>query len=402
VKIDRPLTILCVSDYFKGTRFIETCKEQGCRTLLLTIEKLLSDPWPRQCLDEVWALPSFSDAQAVINSVSYLARTEQIDRIAPLDDFDVELVARLREHLRIPGMGETTARYFRDKLAMRKKGVATGIRVPRFVHVLNYDRIREFLAEVPAPWMLKPRAEASAVGIKKLSDPDEVWRHIHALGDKQSTYLIEQMIPGDVYHVDSIVSEREVVFAEMHRYRKPLFDVAHSGGVFGSSTLPRESEDSKRLAAANRQVLKALGFVRGVAHTEFIKSTIDGEFYFLETAARVGGAHIAELVEASTGVNLWAEWAKIEITQGEFEYVPPSPRRDYGGVIVALSRQERPDTSAYNDPEIYWRLTEKKNHVGFVLRADSPERIDEIIDSYSRRIENDFLASMPAPDKPTS
>ena len=59
--------------------------------------------------------------------------------------------------------------------------------------------------------------------------------------------------------------------------------------------------------------MSAFGLVRGVAHTEFIKSHNDGQFYFLETAARVGGANIAEMVEAATGINLWSEWAKIEL-----------------------------------------------------------------------------------------
>lgn len=402
VSINQPITILCVSSYFKGSRFIETCKAEGCRTLLLTVEKLLGDPWPRASIDEVYALPDFENRQHVINAVSYLARTEQIDRLAPLDDFDVELVAHLREHLRIPGMGESTARYFRDKLAMRERAQARGLRIPPFVHVLNYERVRKFLEEVPPPWMFKPRGEASATGIKKLSDPNQVWAAIHELGDRQSAFLIEQMIEGDVYHVDSIVADEKVVFAEAHRYRRPLFEVAHHGGVFGSVTLQRNAAETRKLLAVNKELLKQLGFVRGVAHSEFIKSKADGEFYFLETAARVGGAHIAELVETSTGVNLWAEWAKIEITQGEFPYEVPKAEKGYAGVLMSLAKQEWPDTSGYTDPEIAMRLTEKKHHVGFIVRGESQAEVEATIDRLSRRVEQDFLAVLPAPDKPTS
>src|SRR5262249_46481175 len=111
----RPLTILCVASYFKGNRFLETCKREGCNVVLLTLESLLAEPWARAACDEVFAMPSFTDRAAVVNAVSFLGRTREFDRVAPLDDFDVELVAQLREHLRIPGMGDTTARYFRDK-----------------------------------------------------------------------------------------------------------------------------------------------------------------------------------------------------------------------------------------------------------------------------------------------
>jgi len=401
VTIPRPLTILCVSSYFKGNRFIETCKKEGCRTLLLTVEAKLTEPWAREYLDDVFALPSFEDWQQVMNAVSYLAWNHQIDRMAPLDDYDVELVARLREHLRIPGMGETTARYFRDKLAMRARAEDRGITIPRFVHTLNKQRIQEFVDTVPAPWMFKPRAEASSVGIKKMNHSDEVWSMIDSLGDLKSNYLLEEMIAGDLYHVDSIISEGEVVFAEPHKYRQPLFEIVQEGGIFATATVPRRKASTRKLLQANKDVVKHLGLVRGVMHTEFIKPKDGDDFYFLETAARVAGAHIPEMIEQATGVNLWEEWAKLEIAQGEWKYEPPKARRDYGGLIVSLARQEVPDTSHYAAPEIVWRV-DKKNHVGLAFRSESHERIDALIEEYVPRVHQDFHASLPAPAKATS
>src|SRR5438874_10541418 len=103
-------------------------------------------------------------------------------------------------------MGETTMRYFRDKLAMRLKAQDQGILVPDFVHVLNYDKIRDYMARVPAPWMLKPRSEASTIGITRINTPEEFWPSLDTFGDQQSFYLLERYIPGEVYHVDSLVA----------------------------------------------------------------------------------------------------------------------------------------------------------------------------------------------------
>jgi predicted ATP-grasp superfamily ATP-dependent carboligase len=392
-------TILCLTSFYKGNEFLEECKNQGWNVILLTVESLLGKPWPRGHLDEVFALPSFNDRQALVNTVSWLARTRDIQRLAPLDDYDVELVAHLREHLRIPGMGESTARYFRDKLAMRARCRDRNIEVPEFVHVLNHDRIREFLERVPPPWLLKPRSEASAVGIKKLHTPEDVWPVVEALGDASSNYLIERMIPGDVFHVDSIVSEKEVVFAECHQYRRPLLELVTGGGIFGTRMVPRGSEIEKQLLEVHGRVVDQLGLVRGVTHTEYIRGKNDGKIYFLETAARVGGVHISDLVEASTGINLWREWAKIELLQGEKPYTLPPRRTEYSGLIVSLSKQPIPDTSAYTDPEISWRMTDNEHHVGLIVHSPSNERVGELLDSYERRFAEDFLAVMPAPDK---
>jgi biotin carboxylase len=337
----------------------------------------------------------------MIYAASYLARTRPLDRIVALDDYDVEMAATLREHLRIPGMGDTTARYFRDKLAMRVRAKARGIRVPDFVHVLNHDRVRDFMGRVPAPWVLKPRSEASSLGIKKINSAGEFWSAIDALGDRQSYYVLEQFIPGSVFHVDSIVSEKAVVFAEAHGYAKPPFDVMHGGGIFVTRTLPRDSEDVQALRALNQQLLAALGFVRGVTHAEFIKGQEDKQLYFLECAARVGGANIAELVEASTGLNLWAEWAKIEIGGEDLPYELPPTRSDYGGLIISLAKQEWPDTSAYTDPEIAWRMR-RKNHAGLIVRSPDPQRVQDLLDRYVPRFYHDFHATLPAPDKPSN
>ncbi len=387
-------TVLCIISYEKGQEFIRECKRQGCHVILLTVTALEQANWPRESIDEAFYMPDLSKVDEVIHGVSFLARSRSIDLIIALDDYDVWTAAALREHLRIPGMGDTTVRYFRDKLAMRLKAQEHGIPVPGFVHVLNHDKICEYIARISPPWMLKPRFEASTIGITKINTQEEFWSHIEALGDRQSFYLLERYLPGQVYHVDSLVADREVVFAEAHQYGHPPLDVFHEGGIFTTRTIPRGSADEPALKELNRQVISAFGLVRGASHAEFIKSRDDDNFYFLETAARVGGANIAELIEAATGINLWHEWARIELASQERPYQLPEYQQNYAGVIISLARQEYPDTSAYQDPEIVMRLN-KRHHVGFVVTAQDSNRVNFLLDEYAQRFANDFHAALP-------
>ncbi len=401
----RPLTVLCLASYEKGQEFMRECKRQGARVLLLTSLSLKDKAdWPREAIDEIFYMPDVDkqwNVEDTCKSVSYVARTEQIDRIVPLDDFDLEKAAALREHLRVPGLGETTTRYFRDKLAMRMQAQEAGLRVPDFVHTLNYDNIRAYMARVPAPWLLKPRFEASATGIKIINTPEELWPALDALGDRQSFHLLERYVPGDIYHVDSIVYDHEIRFSICNRYGLPPLDVAHGGGIFTTRTLPRGTAQEQALQAANRAVLRALKLPRGVSHTEFIGSHQDGELYFLETAARVGGANIVELIEAATGINLWAEWAKIEIAGGKQPYHVPLASADHAGLLVSLAREEWPDTSAYNDREIVWRM-HKPAHVGLIIRSHDPQRIEQLLAAYTTRFLRDFSATLPPTARPSS
>jgi biotin carboxylase len=390
-----PTTILCMASFLKGHEFLRECKRQGCRVLLLTLARLQDADWPRDAIDDVFYMPDLYRREDVVHGVSYLARTEQIARIIPLDEFDLEMASALREHLRLPGMGETTVRHFRDKLAMRMRAHEEGILVPEFTPILNYDRLREFMATVPAPWVLKPRLSASAIGIRKLHDSEQVWRALDELGDKQSFHLLERFVPGRVYHVDALVWEREVRFAEAHGYLNPPFEVYHGGGLFCTRTLDRDSEESRTIREANERLVRALGMVRGAVHTEFIRSDADGRFYFLETAARVGGANIVEMVEAATGINLWREWARLEVAsvRGE-QYTLPEVRQDYAGLLISLARQEWPDTSGFADPEVVWRMS-KRHHVGMILASPGAGRMQDLLTTYMPRVRDEFSATLP-------
>jgi biotin carboxylase len=397
----RPLTFLCITSYEKGQEFMRECKRQGCRVLLLTAEKLRDGDWPRESLDDTFYLPAEIALPDIVQAVTHLARNQKIDRIVALDEYDMETAATLREHLRVPGMGLTTMRYFRDKLAMRMKALDQGVRVPDFVPVLNHEDIRYYLEHVPGPWVLKPRQEASAIGIKKIHAAEQLWPVLEQLGDKQSSFLLEKFVPGEVFHVDSVVSENEVVFANVSKYGKPPMNVAQGGGVFTTFTVPRGSADDAGLRQINRDLITALGLVRGVAHAEFIRAHADGHFYFLECAARVGGAYINEMVEAATGINLWREWARIEVAGGDGSYQLPRVREEYAGVILSLARQEEPDTSGYKDPEVFLRI-KKHHHAGLVLRSGAPGRVQALLESYAQRFAEEFLAVEPPREKPTS
>jgi biotin carboxylase len=272
--------------------------------------------------------------------------------------------------------------------------------VPEFIHVLNHDQLSEFLHRIPAPWVLKPRSQASAIGIKKIETAEQFWKIVETLGDEQSFNLLERFVPGDIYHVDSIVYESKVQFTAMQKYMLPPMSVAHEGGIFASCSLERGSPEEPILRSLNDKVITQFELEQGVSHTEFIRGRDDGEFYFLETAARVGGAHIAELVEAASGINLWTEWAKVAFAGKTKSYRLPDRRKDYAGLIITLARQENPDTSAYDDPEIVWRLN-KRYHAGLIVRSGQWQRVNTLIESYAERFRADFHASMPLPDQPS-
>ncbi len=394
--------IFCISTYEKGQRFMRECVRLGCQVELLTLDKHRNADWPHDILTHVHTMPEGMTPTQIINTVTYLARTRSIRRVVALDEFDMEIAATLREHFRLPGMGESATRFFRDKLAMRVRAQQAGLAVPEFIGVMRHDDLAHWMRQTPSPWMLKPRTDASAIGIRKLHNSEELWPLLEQLGDRQSHHLLERFVAGDIFHTDGVVWRGRTLVAPTHQYGQPPFDLMHGGGVFTTRTVDRGSAPAQQLPALHQQLITALGLENGVTHTEWIRSAHDGRYYFLEAAARVGGAFIADVIEYAYGFNPWVEWARIEVAQARGEqYTLPPLETQYAGSVLCLARNATPVTDSYDAPEIVHRM-QKHHHAGLIVRSPDPARVKALTDEYAMRFAQDFLAIAPAPAKATA
>jgi hypothetical protein len=386
-------TYICISNYFKGNDFLRELKALGNTVYLITSEKLRDEAWARESLDDIYFMPGQDvdwNLDHLYKGVASMMRHQKIHAIISLDDFDVEKATFLRENLRMPGMGQSTGRLFRDKLAMRFKAQEQGVPVPAFTALFNDEEINHFADTVSPPWVIKPRSEASASGIIKVHTKEDLWEQIHHLGDNRIFCLVEQFKPGDVYHCDGLNWEGNVLYAITSQYLATPLEISQGGGIFRSANIPYDSPDDKAIKAVNEQVMKAFGMKNGATHTEFIKCHEDGKIYFLETSSRVGGAHLAEMVDAASNVNMWREWAKIEDAKARgIKYKLPKIKKEFAGIVLTLSKFEHPDLSAFNDKEITFRVP-LAYHAGLIVNAKKHERVRELLDQYAERLTHDF------------
>lgn len=393
--------IICIASEFKGNDFLEECHDDGWHVTLITKNKLLNEPWAWTSLNNIKTVDDNAKPEEYVRAITNVMGGQPVHRIVGLDEFDQSTAAMAREHLQIEGMSSSQVLRFRDKLTMRNIAESHGINCPEFIGAFNSNDINVYLENVSAPWIVKPRHEVSAFGIRKCETKEQVWEVLTNLDnrntwrDHPSQYLIEHFIVGDVYHVDSIVNDGKVLACGISKYGKPPFSVTHGGGVFTTSTIPYKAKERKELEAINEKLLKAFNYQKGVTHAEFLHSAANGEFYLLEVACRVGGAYIANVHEYASGFNLWREWAKLEISDKEKPYKLPKLRREFAGVILSLANTDEPDTSAYDDREIVYRV-KKKKHVGLIVCSKKHDRVQELLNSYAERITHDFLAVAPA------
>lgn len=396
--------IVCIASEHKGNEFLDEAQNAGWHVTLVTRKKLLDEPWLWTALNDVKTVEDDATPDDYVRAITNVAGSRVIDRVVGLDEFDVLTAAKAREHLQLGGMTSSHALRFRDKLSMRHIADVAGIPCPEYTGVFNQQAVEEYLDRVPVPWVLKPRYEVSAFGIRKCETKEQVWEVLTDLDnrgnwrDHPSQFVLEKFIAGNVYHVDSIVDKGKVLACGVSKYGTPPFSVSHYGGVFTTSIVPYKAKERKELETLNRQLLEAFKYEQGVSHAEFLQSADDGKVYLLEVACRVGGAYIANVLEYACNFNLWREWAKLETSTNEKPYKLPKLRKDFAGVALALANTDTPDTSHYTDDEIVYRVAKAK-HVGLVFYSNKQKRVEQLLLSYTERISADFLTTAPAKER---
>jgi hypothetical protein len=381
-----PLTFLCITTYEKGQEFMRECKRQGCRVFLLTAEKLRDADWPRESLDDVFYIPAELPIPEIVKAVTYLARDNKIDRIVALDEFDMETASTLREHMRIPGMGLTTMRYFRDKLAMRMQALEHGIRVPDFIPVLNHDDIRYYLDHVSGPWVLK-------LGRKH--------RHRHQTDRFSGVWPI----------LDSLASSGLFCWKNSPRRRlscglcglrrsgvlecQPLWPADGGGAEGGIFPYLLERVGGGRPLRLNRELIIRIG--RGGVSLQFIRARSVDIFIFWN--ARASGRRTSARWWKSP---LGQPVAGVGTSKSPAAGTLPAPagRSDYAGLICRWPGRNIRTLRLTTIPKLLY--ASRRHHAGLVLRSSDPARIQSLLETYSRRFAEEFLAIEPPGTKPAA
>lgn len=169
------------------------------------------------------------------------------DRIICNSEDDVERVAAVRSQYAVPGMKLPLAEGFRDKYSMKSLFSAASLPSTDFALVGSGKDLGAFVEE-HGPSVVKPRNGAGAFGVHIVETIDDVDRLLQDRGIREeidgNMLLVEEYLPGDVYHADVLLQDRIPVFASVSRYiHKPcMFKEENYGSVMLDNASPKRLE----------------------------------------------------------------------------------------------------------------------------------------------------------------
>lgn len=221
--------------------------------------------------------------------------------VVHITEDDVLRAARLRAKFAIPGLTLEQALPYRDKLAMKQWVSAAGVSCPAFgASASPQDAIR-FAEEHGWPVVVKPRLGSGSQGVAIVHGPQELHQ---ALSNRPTDdVMIEQFVPGLMYHVDGIIHDGEVRLAVVSRYVNGCL-AFHDSQPLGSAQLEPGDADAIEVTAFTRTAVAALPPIDfSPFHLEVFRHDDTGKLVFCEIACRIGGAHVMETLTYAVGVN---------------------------------------------------------------------------------------------------
>lgn len=290
----------------------------------------LLPPSVRDVLDDYLQVPSSLDEEDVKRRLEEWLRGRPVDRIETNWEPMMLLATDLRERWSLPGMRRDAVLGFRDKVLMRERVAAAGIRVPRSARVSTPREAAEAAERIGFPLIFKPVAGAGSADTWAATSKKEL-DAVLARTAHVAEASLEELIEGDEYTYETICVDGVPVYEGCTRYYPNVLEARKKEWISPIilTLRDRESPLVADAVAMGRKALTALGMTTGFTHMEWFRSR-SGEAVFGEVACRAPGANMVDLMNYAGDVDLFVEWARA-VVEGR---VDATPQQKYHAAIV--------------------------------------------------------------------
>ncbi|MEQ1568440.1 MAG: ATP-grasp domain-containing protein [Myxococcota bacterium] len=269
-------------------------------------------------------VPAILDEDDVIRRVTSWLGTTTPDRVEGLWEVVALLAARLRERFGVTGMSVDTVTGFRDKVVMKGRVEAAGLRVPRTQRVRTATEIRAFAASAGFPIIVKPVDGAGGTDTWRIGSPaelEEILPRVRHLPEAS----VEEFVTGKEFTYETLCVAGRPLFESVSTYFPNVLEARKQEWISPIIYTFRDptADEFSGGRAMGRAALRALGMGTGMSHMEWFKRP-DGEVVFGEIACRPPGANMVDLMNYACDADLFREWARV-VVDGRFAADKPRP-----------------------------------------------------------------------------
>jgi hypothetical protein len=237
--------------------------------------------------------------------------TKKIAGIIAVEELYVEIASLVREKFfpHLPGPPSSITKLGRDKLLLKMKLRELNIPTPRFSEISIHPFL-QLTEKVGLPFLVKPRRERLAIGIKKITSEAEWNLWLDKSPNPSDYHVEEEMQDFQEFCCDTFISDHKVLAQFPGEYSIPCLqsNLEHDGfGVLFSGGI--SSEKINELKNLARRFCEGISIADGYLHLEFFLSK--GTWYFGEAGMRYGGGYQVPTESYMAGADLLDWFAKL-------------------------------------------------------------------------------------------
>jgi hypothetical protein len=215
-----------------------------------------------------------------------------------MSESDILRAAALRDYLNIEGQSLKSAEAFRDKVVMKNLLENNGIKTADFKALKNEIDLIQFIEVYGYPVIIKPRKAYGSIEtyvLKNQKDLEKLLKNKDVFDEFQNEkFLVEVFINGDMYYVDGLIYQGEIVFICPSEYTATCLEMNKTNnpmrkGYAASYILHKDNLVAKDLILLSQRVLKSLPTPKNSAFFLEVFRNKKGEFVVCEIASRIGG-----------------------------------------------------------------------------------------------------------------
>jgi hypothetical protein len=253
--------------------------------------------------------PSFDESGLTELLSLALARQRPLTRILCHSEYDLIRAAVLRQRLGLPGQSVASANAYRNKVLMKELVAKAALSVAPQVRLENPLQLLTFVEEQGFPVVVKPVDGGGSRGVEVLHDDSQLCQFLKKL--PQRDYMAERFVDGQMYHIDGVTRNSEVLFASVGCCYDRGWLNFQSQRTNGAYLMEPSDPLQCRLVQFAADVIRALPMSPELGFHAEVFVTPLGEIVLCEIAARTSGNWVVEMNEAAYGVNINREWMRL-------------------------------------------------------------------------------------------
>ncbi|ENY8013058.1 acetyl-CoA carboxylase biotin carboxylase subunit family protein [Vibrio fluvialis] len=260
-----------------------------------------------------------------------LGSKHRINAVIAMDEQCIYPASLARAYFKLPGIQPDTAEMVRNKNTMKNWARKSSVRCPDFITTKDPNIVRDFLGKY-SRIVCKPLDGMGSKETSIIDSNEQLERVISLLIDENRLHLFifEEFIPADIYHLDGLYSENQLVFSSLGSYEEPPIYFAKSIGQ--TTNLMHKGELYEKANVALCDIMKAFGLKNGVFHFEFFY--YQNSVVFCEIGLRPAGGGIVEAIKHQSGMDLNREMVRVSLG---LKPSTPSQGYEYAKVVSLFS-----------------------------------------------------------------